>query len=173
MKSYAERPRGVWCIRTLPLALLVMALVLTDGCQTTSKIPGLNELGKLSGLQPSEEDLIARVLDDVQRGMESRRIYKVLAHVSRNYYDNEDRDYEALKGYLNAVFKNYREIRITRTAPRIIVDGNTAKAHESFGTIAEPRNSGVDPPVNLQGQVTVDLEKAGGRWMIVEWGTIH
>ncbi len=152
----------------------VCALACAAGCQTHDSVknPTLNKLGQMSGLMPRDEEQIAALLDDVCDGMQSRRIFKVLAHVSRSYHDNEGRDYEALEAYLNEVFKKYKSIRITRVVPRIAVEGNRARAIETFGTVAEPQNPNVDPPLNVQGQVTVTLAKAGGQWQIVEWGYI-
>ena len=143
---------------------------LLGACTTSSKIPGLRELGELSGLGPSDEQLIAAVLDDVHRGMQGRRLRTVMAHVSPQYHDEEGRDYAALEKHLGYIFKNYQEIRITRGAPQIAVQGDSARALEAFGTVAEPENPNADLPINLQGQVTVYLEKDNGKWRIVEWG---
>jgi len=136
------------------------------------QIPLLDDLGQASGLAATDEEKIVAVLDDVQRGMQNRQIYKVLAHVSRNYYDSEGRDYQQLQEDLAELFKKYREIRITRVTPRVQVVGDYARAIETFGTFAEPNDPAVEPPINLQGQVAVTLEKVGGRWQIVEWGSL-
>jgi hypothetical protein len=153
---------------------LAGTLVFAAGCQSDSpvKIPSLNKLGQMSGLKASDEEQIAAMLDDVCQGMQSRRIYKVLAHVSRSYHDEEGRDYAAVEVYLNEVFKNYKTIHITRVVPRITVEGDRARAVETFGTVAEPQDANADPPVNLQGQVNVNLVKVGGQWQIIEWGRI-
>lgn len=159
-------------VRPIGLALMLAPLALVAGCANTFGIglPGFDQLGQASGLAPSEEEKIAAVLDDVHRGMQNRQIYKVLANVSRNYYDSEGRDYNALQADLTELFKKYREIRITRVTPRIQVQGDYARAIETFGTTAEPYDPTIEPPINLQGQVAVTLEKVGGRWQIVEWG---
>lgn len=159
-------------MRKVLLCAMSVVLALSAGCASSrlDELPGIKELTRLSGLRASDEERIAAVLNDVHRGMEARRIYKVLAHVSRNYHDAEGRDYEAMEAYLKEAFKNYREIRITRVVPRIVVKGNRARAIETFGTVAEPADPASDPPINLQGQVSVSLEKADGRWQIVEWG---
>ena len=155
-----------------PSSLIVLLVVLAalTGCQKGTNIPGLRELSELSGLAPSDEERIAAVLDDVHRGIEKAKIYKVLAHVSRQYHDEEGRDYAALEAHLNRLFKEYRVITITRVVPDIAVQGNRARAVETFGTRAEPANPKVDAPIDLQGQVTVYFEKTGGQWQIVEWG---
>lgn len=159
-------------MRLIPVMTPMVALVLLAGCGTTSSVPGLRELGELSGLGPSDEERVAAVLDDVHSGMQAEKPSKVLAHVSRQYHDEEGRDYAAIEAYLNSFFKKYEKIRITRVAPRIVVQDGRARALETFGTVAEPENPRDDLPVNVQGQVTVFLEKSGGAWRIVEWGRI-
>jgi hypothetical protein len=151
---------------------MLAPLALLAGCANTFGfgVPGLDRLGQASGLARTDEEKIAAVLDDVQRGMQNKQIYKVLANVSRNYYDSEGRDYNALQADLAEFFKKYREVRITRVTPKIQVQGDYARAIETFGTAAEPNDPAVEPPINLQGQVAVTLEKVGGHWQIVEWG---
>ena len=127
-------------------------------------------LSDVTGVKLSDEEKIALVLDDVQRGMESRRIYQVLAHVSRNYKDRDGRDYEMLREDLNALLRNYRAINITRTPPRIRVQGERARVIDTFGAIAESSSPIEYPPVNLQGQVVIMMERFGDTWQIVEWG---
>jgi len=153
----------------LAVSLLFVAL-LTGGCPKGGSpidIPGI------TGPKMSDTEQIVDVLDDVHRGIENKRIYKVLAHVSKNYYDKEGRDYTAIQAYLNRLFKDYRDIRITRTRPRVIVQGDRARAVETFGTRAKSTNPTSRRAINLQGQVTVYLEKTGDTWQIVEWGAIQ
>ncbi|MCX5758696.1 MAG: hypothetical protein NTU83_09370 [Candidatus Hydrogenedentes bacterium] len=139
----------------------------------SARIPGLQKLGEASGIKRTDDEQIAGVMDDVALGMQSRRIYKVLAHVSRTYHDAEGRDYTKLEEYLNEIFRVYRTIRITRVVPRITIEeGVRARAVETFGTVAEPLEPNLEPPINLQGQVVVNLVKVGGEWQIVEWGSI-
>ena len=154
--------------------VLGILTVLVGGCATNyvSQLPGFDALRQASGMAPSDEAKIVAVLDDVHRGMENRQIYKVLANVSHNYYDSEGRDYNALQESLAELFKKYRQIRITRVTPRVSVNGDYARAIETFGTVAEPNDPNTEPPINLQGQVAVSLEKVGGRWQIIEWGSM-
>lgn len=156
----------------LTSVLLVLMLFMSACAGRVPTIPSIKEIGEMSGLKMTDEERIVAVLDDVQRGMEARQIYKVLAYVSRNYYDEQGRDYAAIEAYLTELFKKYRAIRITRVVPRVSVSGDTARAVETFGSVAEPLNSAVDPPINLQGQVAVNLEKVDGKWQIVEWSEI-
>jgi hypothetical protein len=120
----------------------------------------------------SDEEQIVSVLDDVNRGLEARRIYRVLAHVSRTYRDDEGRDYAALQDYLNELFRNYKQINVTRVRPRVIVQGDRARAVETFGTRAEPYNPNAYRQIDLHGQMNVYLEKIEGEWKIVEWGRV-
>ncbi len=131
------------------------------------------DVSALGETRLSDEEQIADILDDVQKGMESKRVYKVLAHVSRRYHDAEGRDYQDIKEYVTRILKSYREIRITRTPPRILIDGNKARAIDTFATIAEPFDPMGSVPINLQGEVSIYLEKKDGDWQIVEWGRLH
>lgn len=146
---------------------LVSAIVL-GACQ--SRIT--SEIGRATGITMSDEERIALVLEDVQRGMESRRLYQVLAHVSRNYRDRAGRDYAALSEDLSTLLRNYRNIRITRPTPTIQVQGDRARVVDTFGTSAEAAGGRENPPVNLQGQVVILLERYEDTWQILEWGPI-
>lgn len=144
----------------------VLVLSVATGCAPDfSRIPGLSGL-----TPPTDEELIARVMEDVHRGMESRRIYRVLSHVSRDYYDAQGRDYAAMEDYLSELMRRYRHIEIERVRPRVVVEGERARVVETFGTRADPMPGVSEVPVNLQGQVMVYLQKENGNWKIVEWG---
>jgi hypothetical protein len=150
--------------------LVLVALMATVGCATDSvRLPTMGIPG-FPGAQPSDEEQIALILDEVQQGMESRRIYRVLSHVSRGYQDDEGRNYEGLSAHLNDLFERYRNIRIRRARPIVQVQGNRAQAVETFGTSADPVDANRDLAIRLQGQVTVYFEKIGDRWFIREWG---
>jgi len=131
-----------------------------------------SEIGRVTGIAMSDEEKIAAVLADVQRGIQNRRLYQVLAHVSRNYRDRAGRDYAALSADLSTLLKNYRNIRITRPTPTIQVQGDRARVVDTFGTSAEAANAGANPPVNLQGQVVILMERYKDTWQILEWGPI-
>lgn len=158
--------------RSFLVLIALMPALLTACGGRAGILPGMNRIGQMSGLQASDEEQIVVLLDDVQQGMERRQIYKVLAHVSRNYYDEAGRDYAGIEAYLTDLFKRYRQINITRVVPRIAIYGTTARAIETFGTTAEPQDPGTEPPIYLQGQVTVNLEKVNNIWQIVEWGAM-
>ena len=142
------------------------ALVLLSGCAGGASL----ELPSL-GLKDTDEEKITRLLSDVHRAMQTRKVNQIMAHVSPNYLDQEGRDYDGIREYLDNIVKNYRAIAIRRSAPNVIVEGDRARALEAFGTRAEPDNDRT-PPLNIQGQVSVYLAHEDGKWKIVEWGPI-
>lgn len=152
--------------RALVVALAPLLLV-AAGCNggPSLDIPGF-------GGKSTEEEKIARLLHEVHEGMIARKVYQVMEHVSEDYLDQEGRDYEAIRQYLNNIMKNYRGITIQRSNSAIIVEGDKARAVEAFGTRAEPDNDRT-PPLNIQGQVSVYLQREDGTWKIVEWGAIR
>lgn len=160
LRTAAFSRYGLW------LPLLLVAAVSPRGClnKIPVDIPGVTTQG------PSDEEQINNVLDDVHRGMQARRVYKVLAHVSKTYLDDDGRDYAAIERYLTELFRGYKVIEITRVRPKVIVQGDSARAMETFGTRAEPFNAGENRPIELRGRMNIYLEKINGKWMIVEWG---
>ena len=148
--------------------VVLLAAMAVLGCTTPISV----ELPAVGTSKATDEDQILRVLDDVHRGMESQRIFRVLAHVSQSYRDAEGRDYKGIQKYLGTVFEQYREIRITRVQPNIVIRSNRALAVETFGTSAVPADSD-GRSLNLQGQVNVYLEKIDGTWKVIEWGPIR
>ncbi len=159
-------------MRIFRFAAVLAAPLLGFGCVSDIPLVG-DTLSSLSLTRESDEEAITRVLDDVHRGMETERIYRVLAHVSRTYRDAEGRDYGAMELYLNDLFRRYRDIRIDRGRPRIVVQGDKARVIEAFGGTADPLPGSTDLPLNIQGQVSVYMEKIGGAWQIVEWGNLN
>lgn len=151
----------------------IVLLGVCCGCTgPMSQIPGVKEIGKISGLGPADEEQIISVLNDVERAMEVRKTSRIMPFVSKNYHDAAGRDYAGIETYLNKLFETYREIRITRVTPKVEIQGDKAQAMDTFGAFADPKDSRVNPPINLQGQVEVRFEKSNGRWQIVEWGRI-
>lgn len=155
--------------RSLLSCLFFLLPGLLWGCQTDNMAVDLTQLPMMR----SAEQEIGSLLQDVHAGMESKRIFKVMAHVAPHYKDQDGRDYEGLRRHLNELFGAYRTIRITRTNPRIWVEGQQAHVLETFGTVASPMEGASLPPVNVQGQVMVRLERVGNRWMIVQWGPLR
>lgn len=154
----------------LRVFLAGLLVVCAAGCGSTGvQMPTLSDIS----LQRTPDDVqIATLLQDVHNGMETRRIFKVLAHVSRNYRDQAGRDYNGMQAYLQDFFERYRDISITRAKTQIQVQGDQARALETFGTRARAANPNQDIDIHLQGQVTVNLERVEGQWKIVEWGSL-
>lgn len=148
----------------LPLAFPVVLLALT-GC--ASRLP--TALQDIAGVRASDEEQIAALLNDVQRGFESRRIYKVLAHIAPGYQDANRRDYQTAREDLRRFLEEYRNVRITRVGPRVVVQGNHARAIEAFGAVAEPQDPSAHLPISIQGQIEIYLEKMAGTWQITGW----
>lgn len=151
------------------IVTLAATAAMLAGCRSGGlpvDIPGI------SGPRLSDEEQIARLLDEVAKAMESRKIYKVLANVSQNYQDGAGRDYDGIQAYLNEVFRDYRFIEITRARPRIAVQGDRARAIETFGTRATPFDSNEARPIDFDGQVIVHLIKQSNGWKIVEWSAV-
>lgn len=157
-------------MRGARLLLLALGACCLGACSTTQdivgRIPGIGE-------RTTDEAQIAAVLHDVHQGMERGRVFKVLAHVSTVYQDQEGRDYAAIREYLAQVFRTYRDIRITRAGSRILVQGDRAQVVETFGTVATPFSRVDAAPLNMQGQLTVHLRRETEGWKIVEWSPLH
>ena len=145
-------------------SIFVLASLYT-GCRSGLPV----DIPVLSGPRISDEEQIARVLDEVAKGMESRKIFRVLANVSQNYQDAEGRNYDGIQQYLKTIFRQYRFIKVTRTRPRIAVQGDRARAIETFGTRATPFDETQHQPIDLNGQVIVNLVKQNNNWKITEW----
>lgn len=144
----------------------LFAAGLLVGCGSNTPI----DLSVIPGLsRPADEVQIARVLDDVHRAMEQKQVKRVLRHVAPAYADDEGRTYQQIEAELSELFRIYRSIRIQRAEPRITVEGDSARALETFGTSADPANLSEHPPINIQGPVVVYLERIDGVWLITRW----
>lgn len=147
---------------------IAIAGILFAGCRSGLPV----DIPILSGSRVSDEEQIARLLDEVAKAMESRKIFRVLANVSQNYEDAEGRDYDGIQEYLKNIFQDYRFVEITRTRPRITVQGDRARAIETFGTRATPFDESEHRPIDFDGQVIVNLIKQNNSWKIVEWSAV-
>jgi len=121
----------------------------------------------------SDEEQIAAIMNDIETGLETKRVYKVLSYVAESYQDKDGRDYEAVRTFLIDNLKNYREIDITRPPPQIRVQDDQARVIETFGMIGEPFDRNEAPPINLQGTVPVFFQRLDGKWRIVGLGPLQ
>ncbi len=153
--------------RLAPIVLIVAGMLLTS-CRSDGVA---NALSRITG-GVSDDQKIAMVLADVAQGMESKRVFQVLSHVSQQYHDREGRDYEALRKQVSTILDNYRTIRVTRMPSRVQVQGDRARVVDSFGTLAQPNNQNEYPIIDLQGRVVILLERSGDTWQILEWGPL-
>jgi len=141
----------------------MIAVMLAAGCasQLGQSIP------LLPGNSPeAQRQAIARVLDEVHQGIEKKKIFAVLGNVSAAYADEAGRNQDRVREELKAFFSSWRTVRVTRTNPRLKVEGNEAMALEAIGVIAEPLK--VDgSPLNWFGELRISLQRdAEGKWMI-------
>lgn len=139
------------------------------GCQTplAFEAPSLS----LTGL--TDEEQITQILSDVQQGMQTKRMYRVVAHLSRNYRDDQGRDYDTMRRYLDDLFEDYRTVIVRRVRPRVVVQGDEAVAVDTFATIAEPMDPTKTPPIDVQGEVSAFFRRENGEWKIVKWSPLH
>lgn len=117
----------------------------------------------------AEEQRIGAMLASLERNVENRRLFGVLAHISRGYVDNEDRDYDDVQAFVKQALREYRRIRVTRTSPQIYIDGRRARVAQPFGLSAEPADTVSASPMNLQGTAVLQLEKVDSEWRIVSY----
>lgn len=146
--------------------IFVLGVVLAaQGCASgpSISVPGIVDS------RAAEEQRIGAMLASLERNVENRRLFGVLAHVSRGYVDNENRQYEDVQEFVRSFLREYRRIRITRTPPQIIVDGRRARVAQPFGLSAEPADVVNASPVNLQGTAVLQLEKVDSEWRIVSY----
>lgn len=154
--------------------LLTLGLaVALGGCPSSTPTFEIPSIPGVTTGRVDERDRVTEVLDDIHRGVEQRRVFKVLAHLSRTYFDEQGRDYDTMRNLITMWLNDYRGIRVTRPRPRVVVQGDRARAVETFGLQAEPANPADDRLVALQGQVTVHLERMGNTWQVVSVGPVQ
>lgn len=146
--------RRLWWV---PIALLLAGCAGGDAAQIA-----------LTGrTMDTSRNQISVLLDTLHTGIEQERIFQVLGGISGNYRDSTGRTQGTIREDLKKAFEQYRKIRITRTNPRLEVDGASAIALESLGVIAETGDA-EQAGLNWFGEVKVWLEiSEAGRWQIV------
>lgn len=147
-------------------ALWVALACLVAGCATSSG----TSLPLLSQTADAKRQEIARVLDEVHQGLERKKIFAVLAHLSPRYADEDGRTQADARDTLKEFFSQWRTLRVTRTNPRLRVEARQAVALESIGVIAEPFDVEASP-WNWFGEVRISLEQDdSGEWVITRVG---
>lgn len=150
-------------LRHSALAAVAM-LVLCTGCSTAPRQPSAKPVPAEAR---SVEDEVALRLTRLTDDLIHRRTPRVLGAISDAYKDDAGRDFEAVKQFLGNAFRDYREIRITRTPPKITVQGAEARSTETLGVIGEPDSNKVSP-LNFQGNVSVTLRQVDKTWLITK-----
>jgi len=154
------------------IALVLLCSVSVSRCTTPRPVR------PLAGPEPVatesavdvEDRAVREVLDEVERAMEQRDVYKVLVHVSASYHDKVGRDYTDLGRFLRRTFGAYGSIEIARSGTEVTIDEDRAAVTETYVTFARGKpGTGVEP-LTVRGRISVFLEKIAGRWLIVEWG---
>lgn len=143
-----------------------MALLFSCGTVRKVEIPLLNLRSH------SEEEKIISTLDSVEMWLERKNLKKVMEYVSMQYHDDEGRNYESLRLYLQRIVRDYKTIRVTRTLPEVKVQGETAIVIDTFGTVAEPYDPVQDLPVNIQGKVQITMVKEREEWKILSFSPL-
>lgn len=144
---------------------LLVGMAGLQACQQNRELP------RFTWADMSDEEQIAAVLQQVQHGLERRRTELLLPYISQEYRDEAGRDYEAIHELLIKQLRNYREIRITRMPPRILVEGDNAQVIETLGASAQPADPLDISPIDLQGNITVYLERFAHTWQITGYRT--
>ena len=162
------RHRAVRGVATA-LVCAVLCAACCCGCEALSGRLQIPWLSKTISSAPSDRDQIAGVLDAVAKGIEVRGVYRVLAHVSKAFHDKQGRDYPAVQRVLRDFFRDYRNIRVQRATPRIVVRGAHAEVMETFVTAADPANPAKSSPFSLERQVLIRFEKKNNHWLVTSW----
>lgn len=105
--------------------------------------------------------MLNRLADDVSY----RRLARVLNVVSDAYKDDTGRDFAAVKQFATDFFREYRQVKVTRTPPKISIQGNEARSVETLGILGDPDSPRVTP-FSFQGRVAVYLRRVEGAWQV-------
>lgn len=155
MLSAVKRYVSVFCA--------AIAIAIAAGCASGPPKP-VPQAGKES---LSDEQVIRAVLDRLRDDIDHRRLQRVLAAVSDNYKDDAGRDFEAVRAILTQNFRDFRDIRITRTPPKLTINKDEARSIETLGISGEPGSNKVSP-LTFQGNVSVTLRRVEDTWQVTK-----
>jgi hypothetical protein len=88
----------------------------------------------------TEEDKVRKVITEVQRATEEKKILAVLDHISKSYRDPQGYDRDGIKGLLAVYFFRHQKVSVYMPNIDIAVTGLTAKA--TFQSILTGRGTG-------------------------------
>lgn len=156
-------------LRYIVAPCAVIALVITAGCASAPREkPAAQEKPVPVEKAPQDDAAkVAAVLRRLQDDVTHRRSQRVFAAISDAYKDDAGRDFAAVKDYIGAQFRDYRTVQVTRTTPKITVQGAEARSVESLGVVGEPTSAKV-PPFSFQGNVSVTLRRVEDTWQITK-----
>lgn len=117
----------------------------------------------------TEEDKVRKVITDVQRSAEEKKVLAVLDHISRSYRDPQGYDRDGIKGLLAFYFFRHQKVSVYLPDIEIIVTGGTATA--VFQAILTGRGTGesagaVLPEALGAYHFEVLLRKEDGAWKV-------
>jgi hypothetical protein len=116
----------------------------------------------------TEEDKVRRVITDVQKSAEEKRIMSILEHISKTYQDPQGNNYDGIKGLLTFYFFQHQKVSVFIPDIEIVVTGPTAKA--TFQAILTGRGTGeaaataVLPEALGAYSFEVHFKQEEGRW---------
>ena len=150
-------------LRTIAACCVAIAIAMAAGCASGPPKPAPGADASAA----SDEQQIRAVLERLRDDIDHRRLPRVLAAVSDKYKDDDGRDFEAVRALLSGYFRDYRDIRITRTPPKLTISRDEARSIETLGIAGEP-GSGKVPPLTFQGNVSVTLRRVEDTWQVIK-----
>lgn len=114
----------------------------------------------------SPEEMVRLLVLEVQKGVESKDVNRVLSAVSVNYRDSQGNDREALKGLILYYFLQHQEIGVLLTDMDISVDGSTAVARFQAVLTARSDETAVLPDALDAYRFEISLTIESGRWKV-------
>lgn len=151
-------------MRYVSVFCAAIVIAIAGGCASGPPKP---VRGGPGGEAASDEMQIRSVLDRLRDDIDHRRLQRVLAAVSDSYKDDAGRDFNAVREMLTAYFRDYRDVRITRTPPKLTISRDEARSVETLAVSGEP-GSGKVPAFSFQGNVAVTLRRVEDTWQVIK-----
>lgn len=140
----------------------LIALALGGGCASA---PARPEPQTPAPEAPATQEEVAKVLNRLADDVSHRRLSRVLNVVSDAYKDDAGRDFAGVKQFAAEFFREYRQVQVTRTPPKITIQGNEARSVETLGILGDPDSPRVTA-FNFQGRVAIFLRRVEGAWQV-------
>jgi hypothetical protein len=149
-------------IRAWLSVFALFALALGGGC---ASVPVRPEPRPAAAEAPATQEEVAAVLNRLADDVSHRRLPRVLNVVSDAYKDDAGRDFAGVKQFAMEFFREYRQVQVTRTPPKITIQGNEARSVETLGILGDPDSPRVTA-FNFQGRVAIFLRRVEGAWQV-------